>query len=65
VFFFLYIALFLAEFFVFIFKASNAGYGVPFWLSGNCALIELDPRDAYYNSDIDAYWKALMTILGL
>jgi hypothetical protein len=65
VFFFSFISLFLSEFFVFVVKGSNYGYGVPFFLSGDCALIEPDPRDAYYNSEIEAYWKAFMTILGV
>jgi hypothetical protein len=62
VFFFFFISLCLSEILVFVVKGSN---GVPFFLSGDCALIELDPRAAYYNSEIDAYWKAFMTILGV
>ena len=39
--------------------------GSPYVVSGNCILVELDPRLSFYDSIIPTYWKVLMAFFGL
>jgi hypothetical protein len=55
----------LLSFPLFIYEAIIATKGTPVVISGNCMLVELDPRLGFLDSEIDNWWKALVGITGL
>lgn len=48
-----------------IYEAVIATKGRPVVVSGNCMLVELDPRLGFLDSEIDNWWKALVGMTGL
>jgi hypothetical protein len=48
-----------------IYEGLIAGKGMPVKISGNCMLVELDPRLGFLDTQIDSWWKALSSIGGL
>jgi len=48
-----------------IYEAVIATKGRPVVISGNCMLVELDPRLGFLDSEIDGWWKALVGMTGL
>ena len=57
-FFFLYIPILTYEIII-------ARAGSPVAISGNCMLVELDPRYGFLDSEIASYWKTLTSLTGL
>jgi hypothetical protein len=39
--------------------------GTPVVISGNCMLVELNPRWGFLDTEIEAYWKALVSLVGM
>jgi hypothetical protein len=56
---------FLLSFPLLIYEADMATKGRPVVMSGDCMLVELDPRLGFLDTDIDNWWKALVGITGL
>jgi hypothetical protein len=50
---------------VIIYEAIVANKGSPVVISGNCMLIELDPRFGFLDSEIETWWKVLVGFGGL
>ena len=50
---------------VIVYEAVIANKGAPVVISGNCMLIELDPRFGFLDSEIEAWWKVLVGFGGL
>ena len=50
---------------ILVYEIVIATRGTPVVISGDCTLVELDPRWGYLDTDIETYWKALVTITGL
>ena len=50
---------------VLIYQSIIAVKGRPVVISGNCMLVELDPRWGFYDSQIENWWKVFVTITGL
>jgi hypothetical protein len=57
-FFFLYIPILTYEIII-------ARAGSPVAISGNCMLVELDPKYGFLDSQISTYWKTLTSLTGL
>lgn len=55
----------LLSFPLLIYEAIIATKGTPVVISGNCMLVELDPRLGFLDSEIDNFWKVLVGITGL
>jgi hypothetical protein len=55
----------LISFPLLVYEAVIATKGRPVVMSGNCMLVELDPRLGFLDSQIDNWWKALVGITGL
>jgi hypothetical protein len=51
--------------FLLVYEAVIASKGRPVVISGNCMLVELDPRLGFLNTEISNRWKALVGITGL
>lgn len=58
-------AQFLLYFPVLVFEFVIAGKGRPVVISGNCLLVELDPKLGFLDSKIEVWWKVLSGITGL
>ena len=39
--------------------------GTPVVISGNCMLVELNPKWGFYDTEIEDYWKVLVSLTGL
>jgi hypothetical protein len=50
---------------VLIYEIVVATKGRPVVMSGNCMLVELDPKLGFLDSRIDTWWKALVSLVGL
>jgi len=50
---------------VLIYEAIIASKGMPVVISGNCMLVELDPKWGFFDSEIETWWKALAGIVGM
>ena len=48
-----------------IYESIIAGKGTPVVISGNCMLVELNPKWGFLDSEISNWWKALELIAGL
>lgn len=48
-----------------IYECVIATKGMPVVISGDCMLVELDPRWGFLDSEIETFWKALVGIGGL
>ena len=55
----------LISFPLLVYEAVIATKGRPVVMSGNCMLVELDPRLGFLDSQIDNWWKTLVGITGL
>ena len=55
----------LISFPLLVYEAVVASKGRPIVMSGDCMLVELDPRFGFLDSKIDNWWKALVGITGL
>jgi hypothetical protein len=49
---------------VLVYEVLIAVKGTPVVISGNCMLVELDPRFGFYDSEIDTWWKLLISLGG-
>jgi len=49
---------------VLVYEVLIAAKGTPVVISGNCMLVELDPRFGFYDSEIDTWWKLLISLGG-
>jgi hypothetical protein len=49
---------------VLIYQSIIAVKGRPVAISGNCMLVELDPRWGFYDSEIEIWWKVFVSITG-
>jgi len=47
------------------YEVAIATQGRPVVISGNCMLVELDPRLGFLDSEIDNWWKVLVGLNGL
>jgi len=50
---------------VLVYQSIIAVKGTPVAISGNCMLVELDPRWGFYDSRIENWWKIVVSITGL
>jgi len=50
---------------VLVYEIVIATKGMPVVISGSCMLVELDPKLGFYNSQIEAWWKALTGLAGM
>ena len=50
---------------VMIYEIVIARLGTPVVISGNCMLVELDPKLGFLNTELAAYWKAIVELTGL
>lgn len=50
---------------VLVYQSIIAVKGRPVVISGNCMLVELDPRWGFYDSKIELWWKIFVSITGL
>ena len=50
---------------VIVYEAVIANKGAPVVISGDCMLIELDPRFGFLDSEIETWWKVLVGFGGL
>jgi hypothetical protein len=50
---------------VLIYEVIIATKGMPVVISGNCMLVELDPKYGFLDSQITTYWKGLCAFTGL
>lgn len=50
---------------VIIYESIIAVKGRPVVISGNCMLVELDPKWGFYDSEIEVWWKILVSLCGL
>jgi len=48
-----------------VYTAIIASKGRPVVISGNCMLVELDPKWGFLDSEIGLYWKAFVGVTGL
>ena len=48
-----------------IYEVIIANKGRPVVISGNCMLVELDPKWGFLETEIPSYWKAFVGITGL
>jgi hypothetical protein len=48
-----------------IYEGIIAGKGTPVVISGDCMLVELNPRWGFLDSEIENWWKALEVMTGL
>jgi hypothetical protein len=48
-----------------IYEGVIAGKGTPVVISGDCMLIELNPKWGFLDSEIENWWKATELITGL
>jgi hypothetical protein len=48
-----------------MYEGVIAGKGTPVIISGDCMLVELNPRWGFLDSDIENWWKAVDFITGL
>ena len=49
---------------VLVYEVLIAVKGTPVAISRNCMLVELDPRFGFYDSEIDTWWKLLISLGG-
>ena len=49
---------------VLVYECVIAGKGRPVVISGDCMLVELDPKFGFLDSDIVAWWKVVSGITG-
>jgi hypothetical protein len=49
---------------VLVYEIIIASLGRPVVISGNCMLVELDPKFGFLDSGIETWWKALTSITG-
>jgi hypothetical protein len=50
---------------VLVYEIIIATKGRPVVITGNCMLVELDPKYGFLDSEIENWWKALVSISGL
>jgi hypothetical protein len=50
---------------VLVYEIVVATKGRPVVISGNCMLVELDPKWGFYDSEIETWWKVLTGITGM
>jgi hypothetical protein len=50
---------------ILLYQVHIAVLGTPVVISGNCMLVELNPRLGFYDTDIEDYWKALVSLTGM
>lgn len=55
---------FLLFFPILVYEFVIAGKGRPVVISGNCMLVELDPKLGFLDAEIESWWKALSGITG-
>lgn len=56
---------FLLSFPLLVYEVDVATRGRLVFMSGDCMLVELDPRLGFLVSEIDDWWKSLVGIAGL
>ena len=49
---------------ILVYEIIIASLGRPVVISGNCMLVELDPRFGFLDSEIETWWKVLIGITG-
>lgn len=47
-----------------VYEVVIATKGMPVVISGNCMLVELDPRFGFFDTVVPLYWKVLMGFVG-
>ena len=50
---------------VIVYEVIVATKGRPVVISGNCMLVELDPKWGFLDSEIEVWWKVLVSFSGL
>lgn len=50
---------------VLVYEVIIAVKGTPIAISGNCMLVELNPRFGFLDSEIESWWKAFVSITGM
>jgi hypothetical protein len=50
---------------VLVYEVIIAVKGTPIGISGNCMLVELNPRFGFLDSMIESWWKVFVSITGM